>query len=55
MLTFDWPQILYVTINVAGLALMCADHGRPSQTNAWAGVFGLGVSLSLLYWGGFFS
>lgn len=47
--------LTYFAINFVGLGILAATHGEPTTVNFWSGIFGLCISLTLLYMGGAFS
>ena len=51
-----WPQIIFLALTLLGLGINMGLHGeRQNPHNFWTALFGSVVSVSLLYWGGFFN
>jgi len=50
-----WPQITYVVLAMLGLGVNLAKHGEPQKPhNAYTSIISLALSITLLYFGGFF-
>lgn len=50
------PQWTYAALTLAGLMLSAHDHGKPRRNeNVWASIVASVLTLSILFWGGFFS
>ncbi len=50
----NWPDIIYLGVNVFGLGLIAAKHGKATVCNFWGALAAWPISLSCLYYGGFF-
>ena len=50
------PQIIYLVLIFAGLLLSANLHGKEKKGkhNFWNHIFNTVITISLLYWGGFF-
>lgn len=50
------PQIIYLVLLFAGLLLSANMHGKEKKGkhNFWNHLFNTVITISLLYWGGFF-
>ncbi len=53
----DWPQGIYLAINILSMGILIAEHGKPraGKENCLPGIIGGAICLALLYWGGFFA
>lgn len=51
-----WPQIVWIVLASAYLAISAVHHGHPrnSTWNFWSGLLSLTISFAILYFGGFF-
>lgn len=50
------PQIIYIILLAIGVLNSTARHGQPQPNyNMWVSLFGTGLTVGLLIWGGFFS
>lgn len=49
------PQIVLIALWTLSFGLTWAKHGEPKEgnTNAWVTLISIGVSGSILWWGGF--
>jgi hypothetical protein len=48
-------QLVYLSLTVLSLGISIAKHGEPrTPHNCLVEIIGITISLSLLYWGGFF-
>ncbi len=48
------PQIIMISLLVAGQVLRIAKHGEDSgKYNAWRGFINIAITVALLWWGGF--
>jgi hypothetical protein len=51
----NWPQYTYLALIFLGLGIAIAKHGEPSKPhNFFTSLIATGLSLWLLYMGGFF-
>lgn len=50
-------QIIYIALTVVGLLVAANQHGKPRDGyhSFWVVSFATALTLSLLYWGGFFN
>lgn len=50
------PAIIYLAICLIGLLISANGHGRPKEgvESFWHTAIGCSITISLLYWGGFF-
>jgi len=52
------PQILYLSLIMLSLGINIAKHGQPRKPgteNAWHTLVGAAISLTIMYYGGFFA
>lgn len=51
-----WPQLIWLALAFITLGMSAANHGqkRSNESFGWT-LCGVLLSLSLLYWGGFFA
>jgi hypothetical protein len=49
------PQIIFITMTGIGLLLIANKHGKPDEYNIWVSLVATGITMGLLYWGGFFN
>lgn len=49
-----WPQIVWACLTVLGLGVALGKHGEQSEHNFWYSLIGAGISVWLLFSGGFF-
>ncbi len=51
------PAVIYLILTVIGLMVSANQHGKPKDGihSIWGVIIGSGISISLLYWGGFFT
>ena len=50
-----WPQLIYLGLLILGFGVNIGLHGKPQKEyNAWTKLVDVIISLSILYWGGFF-
>ena len=49
-------QALYLLLMLSSLLIAARDHGKPKEgkNNFWYSFIALIITMSLLYWGGFF-
>lgn len=52
----NWPQITFIVLLAISLGMSMADHGKPKEgnENAWTALLGTIITVTLLYFGGFF-
>lgn len=55
--SFGWPQGIYLALAFMGLGITAAKHGNPKEGkhDFWSIGLATLLSLSLLWWGGFFA
>ena len=49
-----WPQVTWVALAAASVAIAIVKHGEPRKIDAWSNLIGAALSTGLLYAGGFF-
>jgi len=50
-----WPQIIWIALAAAGVAISAAKHGESRGPHSvWQTLIGTGIGAGLLYAGGFF-
>lgn len=50
-----WPQITYIALTAAGLAIVAVKHGEPRKGyNVWDALLSTAIINALLYAGGFY-
>ena len=50
-----WPQGILVALYLIQVAVAISKHGTPREDwNGWGAACGAALTLTLLYWGGFF-
>ena len=55
-LVWNWPQIVWLGLTAAGIAIVMARHGEPRKAySIWDMVLGLLITVPLLYFGGFWA
>lgn len=51
----NWPQITYIVLVILSIGIVGANHGnRRPEYNIWHYLINMGLSLTLLSFGGFF-
>jgi hypothetical protein len=57
MITLHWPQITIIVLQLLGLGYAIAMHGKPRRDkniNFWNYLITSVISMTILYFGGFF-
>jgi len=51
------PQIIIICLIVLGVGIDIERHGKPKEGtyNFWLSLFGVAVTVALLWWGGYFA
>lgn len=51
----EWPQVTWIALAAAGVAISIVKHGQPREPfNFWVVSIGTAITAGLLYAGGFF-
>lgn len=50
-----WPALTMISLGFLSLGMNMAKHGQPGRDyDAWTTMIAMGITWSILWWGGFF-